>query len=87
MDEKADDDPFCFWYGAGEPHRPFDWRASIKAGLPLEEIELPACLPDNETVRTDVGDYYLKVQRFDRDAARIARSVGIYRTVGRPLLP
>ena len=63
--------PFCFWYGAGEPHRPYDWQASQRAGMNLDAIKVPACLPDNETTRTDLGDYYLKVQRFDSDAARM----------------
>lgn len=62
---------FCFWYGAGEPHRPYDWQASKRNKMDLDAIKIPACLPDNETVRTDLGDYYLKVERFDRDAARI----------------
>ncbi|MGB0578434.1 MAG: sulfatase-like hydrolase/transferase, partial [Limisphaerales bacterium] len=63
--------PFCFWYGAGEPHRPYDWQASKRAGMDLSRIKVPACLPDNDTVRTDLGDYYLKVQRYDRDSARM----------------
>ena len=67
--------PFCFWYGAGEPHRPYDWQASKRAGMALDQIKAPSCLPDNETVRTDIGDYYLKVQRFDRDAAKILERI------------
>ncbi len=32
---------------------------------------MPVCLPDNQTVRTDLGDYYLRVQKLDRLAGRI----------------
>lgn len=63
--------PFCFWYGAGEPHRPYNWKESQRRGMDLGGIRVPGCLPDNETVRTDLGDYYVKVERFDRDAARM----------------
>ena len=63
--------PFCFWNGAGEPHRPYQWGSGKENGIELGAIEVPACLPDNEVVRTDLADYYDRVQRFDRDAARI----------------
>ena len=69
--KRKTDKPFCFWYGAGEPHRPYDWQASKRAGMDLSKIQVPPILPDNETVRTDLGDYYLKVQRFDSDAKRM----------------
>lgn len=64
-------EPFCFWYGAGEPHRPYDWRSSRRAGMDLSAVKIPPGLPDNETTRTDLGDYHMKVRRFDRDAARM----------------
>jgi len=65
--------PFCFWYGAGEPHRPYDWKASLKSNVQLDRIVVPPYLPDNETVRTDLGDYYLRVQKLDRLAGEILR--------------
>jgi N-sulfoglucosamine sulfohydrolase len=67
--ERKKDQPFCFWYGAGEPHRPYEWESSKRAGMDLKSIKLLPGLPDNDTTRTDVGDYYMKVQRFDRDVA------------------
>lgn len=33
--------------------------------MDLPKIKLPACFPDNATVRGDVADYYFEVQRFD----------------------
>jgi len=71
LDRRDPDRPFCFWYGAGEPHRPYDWRASQRSGMALDRLRLPDCLPDSETVRTDLGDYLLRVERFDRDAGRM----------------
>ncbi len=69
--ERDKNKPFCFWYGSGEPHRPYDWEVSKRNGMDLKGIRVPACLPDNETVRTDLGDYYTKVERFDSDSARM----------------
>ncbi|MEM8956054.1 MAG: sulfatase/phosphatase domain-containing protein, partial [Verrucomicrobiota bacterium] len=63
--------PFCFWYGAGEPHRPYRLGEGIEKGIDLASIVIPPGLPDNETVRSDLADYYARVQRFDADAARM----------------
>ena len=53
LEARPPGEPFCFWYGAGEPHRPYVWQASKKAGMVLKNIKVPACLPDNETVRSE----------------------------------
>lgn len=58
--------PFCFWLGSADPHRPYDRGTGKKSGMDLDNIQLPACFPDSETVRNDVADYYFEVQRFDR---------------------
>ena len=63
--------PLCYWYGSGDAHRPYDWRSGLNSGMKLDDIEVPAYLPDNETVRTDLADYYWEVQRYDRDSAAI----------------
>ena len=34
--------------------------------MDLNQVEVPACLPDSPKVRTDICDYYWAVQRFDR---------------------
>ena len=60
---------FCYWYGAGEPHRPYRFGESRQAHTDLAKLKLPACLPDNETVRRDFADYLHRVQKFDSDCA------------------
>ncbi len=67
--EREKGEPFCFWYGAGEPHRPYIWRDGVRSGMNPGDVKVPECLPDNETTRTDMCDYYLSVQRFDKFAA------------------
>jgi N-sulfoglucosamine sulfohydrolase len=63
--------PFCYWYGAGEPHRPYPWRSSESSGLEIAKGDVPAWLPDSPTVRTDVGDYFLRIQKLDQFAGEI----------------
>ena len=63
--------PFCFWYGAGEPHRPYRYEEGRKDGMDPAKVKLPACLPDNETSRNDFCDYLHRVQQYDSDCARM----------------
>ena len=67
--------PFCFWYGAGEPHRPYDWHISKASEIDFAKMKVPSCLPDNETTRTDLGDYYLRVQKLDQLAGEIIEAL------------
>lgn len=59
--------PFCFWYGAKEPHRAYEPGSGLRAGKRLEDVEVPAELPDCDEVRSDLLDYALEVERFDHD--------------------
>ncbi len=65
MAERTDDQPFCFFLGSSDPHRPYDRGAGVESGMDLDKIRLFECFPDNEIVRSDVADYYYEVQRFD----------------------
>lgn len=59
--------PFCYWFGSHDPHRPYDPGSGAAAGIEQERIELFPHFPDSPEVRSDVADYYLEVQRFDRE--------------------
>lgn len=63
--------PFCYWHGGQDPHRPYELNVGAKSGIVLSKIKVPACLPDNATVRGDVADYLWEVQRFDREVGEI----------------
>jgi N-sulfoglucosamine sulfohydrolase len=65
MAERAEDQPFCFWLGSWDPHRPYDRGTGVRSGMDPDKIRLFECFPDHETVRSDVADYYYEVQRFD----------------------
>jgi hypothetical protein len=36
--------PFCFWYGAAEPHRGYERGSGLKAGKKLEDVVVPGFL-------------------------------------------
>ena len=68
---RPDGKPFCFWFGSYDPHRGYKWQSGVKSGMKLEDVEVPACLPDSEEVRMDICDYYWEVQRFDREVGEL----------------
>ncbi len=65
MAERKEEQPFCFWLGSSDPHRPYKMGSGAESGMDLEKIRLFDCFPDHEIVRSDVADYYYEVQRFD----------------------
>ena len=66
--ERPRDKPFCFWFGSKFPHRPYERGSGLKSGLDAAKVIVPPYLPDNDTVRGDICDYYLAAQSFDREA-------------------
>ncbi len=69
MDARPAGQPFCFWFGASDPHRPYDEGSGKASGMDLSKVHLFPHYPDAEVVRSDVADYYWEVQRFDSDVA------------------
>ena len=68
LDAAPKDQPWCVWYGGWEPHRGYEFGSGVaKGGKKLSDIDrVPACWPDNETVRNDMLDYAFEVEHFDR---------------------
>ena len=64
--QRPDDQPFCFWFGASDPHRTYIWESGARSGMKVEDVEVPAFYPNSEIIRKDILDYYWEVQRFDR---------------------
>jgi N-sulfoglucosamine sulfohydrolase len=65
--------PWCFWYGAHEPHRGYEYGSGVaKGGKNLADINRAVgCWPDDKTVRNDMLDYAFEVEWFDLHLARI----------------
>lgn len=59
--------PFCFWFGSTDPHRPYEKGSGLKSGKSLEAVCVPPFLPDVPEIRSDILDYLVEVERFDRD--------------------
>jgi arylsulfatase A-like enzyme len=75
MNARPEGKPFCFWFGSSDPHRVYKWQSGIKSGMKLEDVEVPACLPDSEEIRTDICDYYWEVQRFDTEVGDLLKTL------------
>lgn len=73
LNHKPAGQPFCFWYGATEPHRSYEFGAGIhKGGKKITDIDrVPPFWPDNDTVRTDMLDYAYEVEHFDQHLQRM----------------
>jgi N-sulfoglucosamine sulfohydrolase len=71
--------PFCFWMGFSEPHRAYQRESGLRAGKRLEDVRVPAYLPDVETVRSDLADYAIEVEWGDR---QIGRALEVLKAAG-----
>jgi N-sulfoglucosamine sulfohydrolase len=66
-----DDKPFCFWFGALDPHRPYDRNVTGTYEITQKDITVPQYLPDVPEVRDDLRDYIAEIRRFDADVGGI----------------
>ena len=73
LDAAPPDTPWCFWCGALEPHRGYEFQSGVnKGGKRLTDIDrVPAYWPDTETVRHDMLDYAFEVEHVDRHLVRM----------------
>lgn len=71
FDARPADAPLCFWFGSIDPHRPYEKGAGARSGMDLSKVHLYPHYPDALEVRGDVADYYLEVQRFDREVGEL----------------
>jgi N-sulfoglucosamine sulfohydrolase len=69
--------PWCFWYGAIEPHRAYEFGSGVAlGGKRLTDIDhVPGYWPDNDTVRHDMLDYAFEVEHFDRHLGRMLQAL------------
>lgn len=73
LDAAPQDAPWCFWYGATEPHRAYEFQSGVnKGGKKLADVDrVPDYWPDHETVRHDMLDYAYEVEHVDRHLGRM----------------
>jgi len=69
--DRPKDQPFCFWFGCHEPHRNYENESALRAGYSLADITVPPFYPDDDKIRSDLLDYALEVEWFDRHLGNI----------------
>jgi N-sulfoglucosamine sulfohydrolase len=69
--DAAPGQPFCFWYGATEPHRPYEDGMGVKSGKDPSRVQVPAIFPDAEAVRSDLLDYFVEVEHYDEHLGKM----------------
>ncbi len=79
LGQRAKGKPFCFWMGFAEPHRPYELNSGVRLGKKLEDIQVPAYLPDTPAVRGDLADYAIEVEYAD---AHIGKALQALETTG-----
>lgn len=75
IDERPSDKPFCFWYGGKEPHRSFEKGCGLKSGKKLEDVKVPAFLPDTPQIRSDLLDYCVEIEWFDSHLGKMLQKL------------
>lgn len=75
LEAKPDGEPFCFWYGASEPHRSFEKGVGLKVGKDPDLVEVPPFLPDTPEVRSDILDYCVEIEWFDTHLGKMLEAL------------
>lgn len=76
LENKEEDKPWFFWYGAHEPHRKYEYGSGQSGGKKLADIDhVPAFWPDTDTVRNDMLDYALEIEYADMHLGRMIESL------------
>jgi N-sulfoglucosamine sulfohydrolase len=73
--DRPKDRPFFFWFGSTDPHRTYKPGSGIASGKKLEDVTVPPFWPDVPEVRSDILDYYVEVENFDRQVGQLLRAL------------
>lgn len=79
LEQREKANPFCFWMGFTEPHRAYEWNSGVRLGKKLEDVKVPAYLPDTDLVRRDLLDYAVEVEWAD---AQIGKALKVLEAAG-----
>ncbi|GAB2777861.1 sulfatase [Rhabdobacter roseus] len=69
--QKAPGQPFYFWLGTQEPHRPFERDAYQRVGKDLAQAQVPGFLPEDSVVQGDLLDYAVEVEYLDEQLGKV----------------
>ena len=71
LDARKEGQPFYFWLGPREPHRPFEKNSWKKADKKIADADIPPFLPDKEAIRGDLLDYGTEIEWYDSQLSYI----------------
>lgn len=74
LNEQPDGKPFCFWFGASEPHRTFE-KIVDATDEKLATVKVPPYLPDVPEVRADLLAYAREIEWFDGHLNRMLKEL------------
>jgi arylsulfatase A-like enzyme len=86
LKQRPADKPFCFWMGFTEPHRAYELGSGVRAGKRLEDVTMPAYLPDTSVVRGDLLDYAVEVEYADQHIGRALDALEVAGELDRTLI-
>lgn len=75
LSQRPEGQPFYFWYGGHEPHRHYVDGEGTRNGKRLEDVDVPAYLPDDDVVKSDLCDYAYEVDWFDMHLGRMIKKL------------
>ena len=73
--DRKPEQPFCFWFGCKEPHRPYEAGEGTRVGKQEEEAVVPGYLPDDPIVRSDLLDYAREIEYYDECLGRMLEQI------------
>jgi uncharacterized sulfatase len=71
MSNRKAGQPFCFWYGAHEPHRAYEEGSWKRNAMDPAKVTVPGFMPDDEVIREDMLDYAVEINWFDVHLTRM----------------
>lgn len=66
---------FFLWYGSTKTHRPFLFGEGKNKGIDPQQIKVPPFLPDTDSVRLDLCDYYQNVREMDDELKKLVEQL------------
>jgi N-sulfoglucosamine sulfohydrolase len=75
LNERNGETPFYFMYSCKEPHRRFDIGAGKKSGKSVDAVKVPPFLPDTEEIKSDLLDYAVEIEWFDKHLEKILQTL------------
>ena len=65
VENRKDGEPFYFWCGTWEPHRPYEKDSWIKNHRTTRSAVVPGFMPDAEEIKGDLLDYAIEIEWAD----------------------